>query len=122
MKKPVDAKLHGIIDYAFAGVQLFGPSVLGLNKNFVNTYRVLGTAFTGVNAVTNTPVGLTNTLSMKSHQKADATFLATLATMTFSHLIKDQKKALAFHLGFLGLALVNYALTDYSNENVTESL
>lgn len=113
MNKPINAKLHGIIDYAFAGIQLLGPSVLGLNKNAVKTYQILGTAFTGVNAATNTPVGLSDVISMKGHQKADVSFLATLAALTVSKLIKDEKKALGFHLAFLGLALVNYALTDY---------
>jgi hypothetical protein len=40
----------------------------------------------------------------------------TLGTLSISRMIKDEKKALVFHLGFLGLALVHYALTDYKDE------
>lgn len=118
MKKPIDAKTHGILNYAFAGIQLIGPSLLGLNKETTAAYRLLGTAFTAVNAVTDTPVGVTNLISLKGHQKADASFLATLSALTLAKMIKNDKKSLAFHLGFLGVAMMNYALTDYDEDNV----
>ena len=116
MKKPIDAKTHGIIDYAFAGVQLIGPSLLGLNKKTTAAYQLLGTAFTAINAVTDTPVGIIRLISMKGHQKADASFLATLSALTLANMIKDDKKSLAFHLGFLGVAIMHYALTDYDED------
>jgi len=72
MKKPIDAKTHGIIDYAFVGIQLIGPSLLGLNKETTAACQMLVTAFTAVNAVTDTPVGITGLISMKGRQKADA--------------------------------------------------
>ncbi|WP_051663993.1 hypothetical protein [Dyadobacter crusticola] len=113
MKKPISPKMHGIIDYAFAGVQLLGPSLLGLNKEVRTAYKILGAGFTGVNAFTKTPVGISKKISMKSHQKADALFLATLSGLSTLGIIKNHKKSLAFHMGFLGLALMHYALTDY---------
>ena len=72
MKKPIDAKTHGIIDYAFAGIQLIRPFLLGLNKKPPAACQMLGTAFTAVNAVTDTLVGITSQISMKGRQKADA--------------------------------------------------
>jgi hypothetical protein len=116
MKKPIDAKTHGLIDYVFSGVQLLGPTLLGLNKEATRTYRLLGTAFTGVNVMTDTPVGLGKALSMKGHQKADASFLAVLSGLSMLNMIKNDKKAFAFHLSFLGLALMHYALTDYDGK------
>jgi hypothetical protein len=114
MKKPIDSQMHGIIDYAFAGIQLFGPSILGLNTQFAKTYKVLGVSFTAINATTDTPVGISKAISMKTHQKADAAFLATLSALTIYKIVRSDKKALAFHLAFLGIALVNYALTNYN--------
>ncbi|CAG5067444.1 hypothetical protein DYBT9623_00165 [Dyadobacter sp. CECT 9623] len=116
MKKPIDSQMHGIIDYAFAGIQLFGPPVLGLNTKMTKTYKVLAATFTAVNAITNTPVGITKSISMATHQKADAAFLATLSALTISRIVRNESKALAFHLAFLGIALVNYALTDYNGK------
>lgn len=122
MKKPIDAKTHGIIDYIFGGIQLIGPSLAGLNKDARLTYQMLSAAFTGVNVLTDTPVGLKKVISMKGHQTADITFLAGLAALTASGMIKDDKKALAFHLGCLGLALTNYMLTDYSDNTAQKKI
>jgi hypothetical protein len=115
MKKPINSKTHGIIDYAFAGIQLFVPALLGMNDKATKTYQSLGFAFLGVNCITDTPVGIRKTISLKSHQKADAGFLAGLAVLTTSRNIHKDKKTLVFHLGFFSLAVVNYLLTDYNN-------
>ena len=112
MKKPIDIKTHAINDYVFGAVQLAGPSLLGINKKAASAYQLLGTAFTTVNALTDTPVG-TSVISVKTHQKADLSFLGLLSALTFSKMIKNDKKALGFHLGFLALTLMNYLMTDY---------
>ena len=112
MKKPIDIKTHAINDYVFGAVQLAGPSLLGINKKAASAYQLLGTAFTAVNVLTDTPVG-TSVISVKTHQKADLSFLGLLSALTFSKMIKNDKKALGFHLGFLALTLMNYVMTDY---------
>ena len=43
-------------------------------------------------------------------------FFATLSALTLANMIKDDKKSLAFHLGFLGIAIMHYALTDYDED------
>jgi len=117
MKKPINAKTHGIIDYVFGGAQLIAPSLVGVNNNAKVTYQLLSAAFTGVNVFTNTPVGLKKVISMKGHQTADITFLAGMSALTATDMIKNDKKALTLHLVFLGLAVMNYVLTDYDEDN-----
>ena len=68
MKKPIDSKTHGIIDYVFGGLQLIGPSLAGVNQNAKVTYQLLSAAFTGVNVLTDTPVGLKKLISLKREQ------------------------------------------------------
>jgi membrane-bound metal-dependent hydrolase YbcI (DUF457 family) len=116
MTKPVNAKTHGVIDYAFSGIQLFGSKLLGLNKKTVKTYQFLGTGFLGVNALTATPVGLKKVISIKAHQKADASFLTALSLLTFSSMINHDKRSLEFHLGFLSLGIAHYLLSDYKSQ------
>jgi hypothetical protein len=111
--KPVTPALHGIIDYIFSGIQLVGPTVLGLNDKAAKTYGTLGAGFLLGNAFTDTPVGLKPVLSFKDHQKTDAAFLVGLAGLTFIQFIRRDKRALAFHLGFLATAVTHYLLTDY---------
>jgi hypothetical protein len=84
MRKPITPKIHGILDYALAGVQMIVPAALGFNRKVVRTYLDLGAGFLGVNALTNTPVGIKRVISMKDHQRADAAFLTTLTLLTFT--------------------------------------
>jgi hypothetical protein len=115
MRKPITPKIHGILDYALAGVQMIVPAALGFNRKVVRTYLDLGAGFLGVNALTDTPVGIKRVISMKDHQRADAAFLTTLTLLTFTKTMEKDKRALAFHFGVLALSLAHYALTDYDD-------
>lgn len=69
MKKPVDPKTHGIIDYAFAGIQLFVPRFLGLDQNVKKAYQIMGLAFLGMNSLTRTPLGYKRSFHLKAIKK-----------------------------------------------------
>lgn len=120
MKKPISPMIHGIIDYALAGVQMIAPSYLGFKKKNVKTYLDLGSGFLAVNAVTNTPVGIRRVISMRDHQKADAAFLATFALLSFTSNLSKDKKAFTFHMAMLGLSVAHYLLTDYEDKELPE--
>lgn len=113
MKKRVTPRLHGIIDYVFSGVFLAAPTLLSLNKKAIKTYASLGASFLAGNVLTDTPVGSKLVLSFKDHQKTDAAFLTGLAALTATKMVRNEKKALLFHLGFLAVAVTHYILTDY---------
>lgn len=112
-KKPINPKLHGIIDYAFGAFLIAVPAILSINKNAKTTYRELGLSFAAMNALTDTPVGLP-LITMKDHQKADASFVSGFALMAMSKPVRKDKRALRFHLCFLTLAFMNYIMTDYN--------
>lgn len=114
-KKPINAKEHGIIDYAFSASQLILPQQLGLNKKAVKTYQTLGLGFLAVNCLTDTPVGIKPLLTFREHKLADAGFLTGLTLLTFYRPIRKKKKTLTFHLGFLAIAAAHYMLTDYKS-------
>jgi hypothetical protein len=116
---PITPKLHGIIDYAFSAVQLVAPTVLGLNKKAKKAYDGTGGMFLTVNTLTDTPVGVNGGISFRTHQKADAVSLAGLALLSFSKFIRNDKKALGFHLTLLTIAIANYMLTDYKSASRT---
>lgn len=72
--KPATPTLHGIIDYLFSGVLLYGPYVANLNDAATKTYNAIGASFLVGNAATDTPVGIKPVLSFKHHQKTDLFF------------------------------------------------
>lgn len=112
--------IHGIIDYALAGVQMVLPSYLGFSKKNVKTYLDLGSGFLAVNALTNTPVGIRRVITMRDHEKADAAFLVTFTLLTFTKNLSKDKKAFSFHLAMLGLSVAHYLLTDYEDKVLPE--
>ena len=122
MKKPIDAKMHGMLDYGFAAMNLVAPALLNLPKQTKNIYAGLAGTVAGVNAVTDTPVGIKPMLSLKNHQKADLSFLGTLALLTFTKPIRENKPSLYFHLSVFAMAVTQYVLTDFNRENVIEEL
>lgn len=113
MKKIISPKMHGILDYALGSMLLTLPGQLGVNNTATKNYRLLATGMTAMNAMTDTPAGLKKMIPLKMHQKADASLLAALAIATFSDTIRKDPKTLGFHLGLLGLAGLQYAMTDY---------
>ena len=118
MKKPIDAKLHGMLDYGFAALNLVGPMLLNLPSQTKNIYAGLAGTLASVNAVTETPVAVKPLLSFKNHQKADLSLLGGLALLTLSKPIREHKPSLYFHLGVLAAAVTQYVLTDFNSADV----
>ncbi|OZI07324.1 hypothetical protein BWI93_14920 [Siphonobacter sp. BAB-5385] len=113
--KPITPNQHGTIDYAFSVIQTVTPTLLELPKPTQHVYQILGLSFLTVNALTDTDVAAKPVLTFKQHQRGDAAFLAGLALLTLSRPIRTHKRTLAFHLGFLALAVTHYVLTDYDS-------
>lgn len=116
LKKPINSTAHGIIDYAFSGILLFLPAILGLHPKAVKTYQAMGFGVLGLNSLTDTPVRLKPVVSLKDHQKADAGFVTAPGALTASKMIHQNKRPLAFHLIFSSVATLNYFLTDYNEK------
>jgi hypothetical protein len=122
MNKPIDAKLHGILDYGFAAINLAGPALLKLPKQTQRIYAGLAGTLTSVNAITDTPVGLKPVLSFKNHQKADLSLLGGLALLSFVKPIRTHKPSLYFHLGVLAAAVTQYLLTDFDRSTMLDEV
>ncbi len=113
MKKMIDAKTHGIIDYAVAGMQLLMPEVLGLNKDAKDTYKITGVSVLLLNSLTDTDVGLKRLIPFRWHKVADAALLTKLSVLTLSGIIRKHPRTLYYHLAVLSLNLAVYSLTDF---------
>lgn len=113
MYKPISPLAHGVIDYAFSGVQAFVPPLLNVNPVAGATFKLLACGFAAVNVLTDTPVGLKPLISFGAHKQLDRAFLVGQAALLATPFIRKDKKALLFHAGFLALAVLNYVFTDY---------
>ena len=112
--KPFTPKIHGFNDYLYGAILLVVPPLLGLNKKAQRLYRVLGVEVMGYNAITDQPLGLTPMIDYNTtHFTIDCANVAAMALTTLYKPIKKDKRALAFNLTMVALAVVNVALTDW---------
>jgi hypothetical protein len=116
-KKPITPKMHGLIDYGFAAIQLLAPELLGLNKKAKKVYAFFGTNLIAYNALTDHPVAVKPEISYETHHKIDVANVAILAASTLYDGIRKDKRAVAFHLGFVVLAAINVLLTDWKADS-----
>lgn len=114
--KVISPKTHGILDYIVSGIQIAAPALIGMNSTAQRTYQSLGAGMALNNAFTDTPAGIKRKIPFKTHKKADLGLLLGFSLLTFADFIKKDKKALPFHLVFLGIALSQYLLTDFEDD------
>src|SRR5690606_34430735 len=111
--KPITPKMHSMMDYALSSMLMTVPGCIDMNDKAKNTYRTLGSGMLTLNSLTDVPGAVRPVIPFKTHQKADVGLLAASVALTFSKPIWKDKKALAFHLGFLAMATTQYLLTDF---------
>jgi hypothetical protein len=111
--RPISPEMHAIMDYSVSALQMTLPAMLGLNKKAVATYATLGSGVLGLTAFSDTPVGLQRTVSMKTHKNVDTGLLASQVILGFANFIRNDRKALIFHIALSALVATQYFLTDY---------
>lgn len=111
--KILSPKQHGIADWSLIAGLFLLPKLLKVNSKAQKFYNVFGSNITAVNGLTDHGVGIKPLISVKAHEKFDLVNLALLYGMLGTKMIRQDKKALGFHLGLTALATANVLLTDY---------
>ena len=112
--KLLNRKGHALADYGLTLVQWLIPEIVGVNKNAVYLYRVLGTNLAIYNTLTDQPLAIKKVIPCKSHYRIDLGNVALLALLTLHKNMRTDKRALRFHLGLVTLAALNILFTDWS--------
>ena len=104
------------MDYTVSGVQLLAPQLLNINPAAKITYGILSAGILANNALSDTPVGIKRSISMRKHRNVDTALLIGQVALFALPFIRKDKKALALHAGILALSLVQFLLTDYKSQ------
>ena len=116
MDKSSNNNSNEIKDSIFSGIQKFLPHVLGLNSKTSKIVGLIENKILGTNALSTAPMSIRGLVGLTGNKTADLGILTVLSVLTFSKLIKNDKKAFVFHVGFLSLAAANYYFTDYDSK------
>jgi hypothetical protein len=112
--KKINRREHALADYGFTLIQWLVPEIAGVNKNAVYLYRVLGTNLAVYNALTDQPLAVKKVIPYKTHYRIDVGNVGLLALLTLHKSIRNDKRALRFHLGLVALAMLNILITDWN--------
>jgi hypothetical protein len=113
MTKLIGRKAHALTDYGFTLGQWVLPEIIGMNKQAVNLYRILGSNLLAYNVITNQPLAFKKVIPYRTHYLIDVGNVGLLVLLTFHKSIRRDKRALRFHLGLVALAALNIVITDW---------
>lgn len=119
--KPIDPRLHGLIDYGFAATNLLVPKLLRMPKRNRRLFAAFGLIQGGLNAVTAQPNALVPDVPFAVHGKIEK--VSTPIFVVAPLLLRTHKspKGMLYWL-LTGVALVAvYNLTDWDAQKTSSS-
>jgi hypothetical protein len=115
MKKPVDATLHGVVDYQ-AGALLMTvlPTLTGIEgTRAARQIRTAGAIHAGYSTITDYPLGVVKVLPFQAHLALDAFGAVALAATPFlTGQWRHGRRHWATHVGLALFELASLAMTD----------
>lgn len=114
MKKVLDPKVHGVLDYGLAALFLILPSVLGFTDLAATVSYIIGAVYTLTSLATKYPLGVIKLIPFPTHGVLET--IMALAWLIFPWIFGFSGDAVArnfFIIAGLGLLAV-VVLTDYN--------
>jgi hypothetical protein len=115
MPRPVDATLHGVVDYsAGAFLTTAFPRLAGLQgTRSARQVRIAGAIHAGYSTITDYPLGIVKALPFPAHLAFDAVgALALAATPFVTGQYKQGRRQWVPHVALCAFELASLALTD----------
>lgn len=118
MKKVLDPKVHGILDYALAGLFLLAPSLFDFSETAATVSYVFGALYLITSLVTRYPLGLLKVIPFPTHGVIESIMaVAWIFSPWIFGFSEDEAARNFFIIAGVGLLIV-VALTDYKRNYV----
>lgn len=113
MKKVLDPKTHGVLDYALAVMFLLAPSLFGFTETAATLSYVIGVAYIGTSLLTRYPLGAIKVIPFPTHGVLESVMAAAWIVMPWLFGFSADAAARNFFV-IAGVGLLVVALlTDY---------
>lgn len=113
MLKFIDARVHGVLDYALAAAFIFAPGVLGFGPDAANLSRIIGIAYLGASLLTKYPLGALKLIPFPVHGLLEALMAASWLAVPWIFGFAADAAARNFYLAAGAGLLAVVAFTDY---------
>ena len=117
MRRPISARVHGMIDYGTSAAVAAAPAIFDVPRAARNLFEGLATGYTGLSSVTDYPLSLRRLVPFKAHGAAELAIAALLPAMPWLLGFADDRAARNMCFGLTALTLVVSALTDWNQED-----
>lgn len=118
MKKALDPKTHGILDYALAAAFLLAPALFGFTEVAATTSYVIGVLYIGTSLLTRYPLGAIKVIPFPVHGVLESVMAAVWLILPWAFGFAGDSAARNFFI-IAGIGLLVVAvLTDYKATRV----
>jgi hypothetical protein len=114
MDKTIDPATHAALDYGLSAAQLLGPGLLGLGLRANAIGSLFGTVYGATAALTDTPLAVKPVIPFATHGAMELPSIAAMAIVPWITGAMKRPTAKLFFLSCIGMALANYAMTDFN--------
>lgn len=116
MTKPISPRLHGVLDYATAGLTALAPALLGFPARATMAARALAGGYAGLSLLTDYPLSARRVVPFPAHGALEAGLGLALPFLPRLLGFEKDRRAVRFFWGLTALTAVVAALTDWTKE------
>lgn len=114
MQKPINGRMHGMMDYATVAATAAAPRALGFPRQAENLAYGLAAGYLGLSLLTDYPLSAKRMVPFKGHGATEIMLGLALPFLPRLLGFDDDRRARNFFLGLTALTAVTALLTDWN--------
>jgi hypothetical protein len=117
MQKPINGRMHGMMDYATVAATAAAPRALGFPRAAENLAYGLAAGYLGLSLLTDYPLSARRAVPFKGHGATEVLLGMALPFLPKLLGFEDDRRARNFFLGLTALTAATALLTDWNAED-----
>lgn len=114
MQKPINGRMHGMMDYATVAATAAAPRALGFPRQAENLAYGLAAGYLGLSLLTDYPLSAKRMVPFKGHGATEVLLGMALPFLPRLLGFDDDRRARNFFLGLTALTAVTALMTDWN--------
>ena len=114
MHKPINGRMHGMMDYATVAATAAAPRALGFPRQAENLAYGLAAGYLGLSLLTDYPLSARRMVPFRGHGATEVMLGMALPFLPRLLGFEDDRRARNFFLGLTALTAVTALLTDWN--------
>lgn len=117
MQKPINGRMHGMMDYATVAATAAAPRVLGFPRSAENLAYGLAAGYLGLSLMTDYPLSARRLVPFKGHGATEVAIGMALPFLPWVLGFAKNRRARDFFLGLTAVTAATALLTDWNADD-----